>query len=45
MHAVVRIDEVEKQGLSRISEPTGREGNVTAFPVPLYRPGPGTKPT
>jgi len=44
MHAVVRIDEVEKQGQSRISEPTGgREGNVAAFPVPLYRPGPGGK--
>lgn len=41
MHAVVRIDEVEKQGQSRISEPTGREGNVAAFPVPMYRPGPG----
>lgn len=41
MHAVVRIDEVEKQGPSRISEPTGREGNVAAFPVPMYRPGPG----
>jgi hypothetical protein len=43
MHAVVRIDEVEKQGQSRISEPSGREGNVAAFPVPLYRPKPGGK--
>jgi hypothetical protein len=43
MHAVVRIDEVEKQGQSRISEPASHEGNVMAFPVPIYRPGPGGK--
>lgn len=41
MHAVVRIDEVEKQGQSRISEASGRDGNVAAFPVPVYRPGSG----
>lgn len=31
MHAVVRIDEVEKQGPARISE-AGGTGNVTPFP-------------
>lgn len=37
MHAVLRIDEVEKQGPSRISEvPKG--GNVTTFPLPLFKP-------
>ena len=43
MHSVVRIDEVEKQGQSRITEPTGKEGNVAAFPVSLYRPGPDSR--
>jgi len=36
MHAVVRIDEVEKQGVAKISEPGA---NVTLFPTPLYTPG------
>ncbi len=40
MHAVVRVDEVEKQGPSRITEaPKG--ANVAAFPVPYFRPGRG----
>ena len=33
MHAVVRIDEVEKQGMARISG-AGQPGNVTPFPKP-----------
>ena len=33
MHAVMRIDEVEKQGVPRISE-AGNVGNVTQFPAP-----------
>lgn len=37
MHAVVRIDEVEKQGSARITE--GGEGNVTPFPGGYYGPG------
>lgn len=36
MHAVIRIDEVEKQGVSKISNV---EGNVTQFPMPMYSPG------
>jgi hypothetical protein len=39
MHAVLRIDEVERAGPSRISEAPAKAGNVTPFPVPL--PGPG----
>ena len=37
MHAVIRIDEVEKEGTGRISKPSG-DGNVTAFPTPIYAP-------
>ncbi|MCE5245795.1 MAG: DUF1820 family protein [Candidatus Polarisedimenticolia bacterium] len=35
MHAVVRIDEVDKQGTSRITEVAGKGGNVAPFPLPL----------
>ena len=36
MHSIIRIDEVEKQGTSKI---TKAEGNVTQFPsVPIYTP-------
>lgn len=37
MHAVIRIDEVEKQGVSKISSVDSN--NVTAFPMPVYTPG------
>lgn len=37
MHSVLRIDEVEKQGVSKISQAEG--GNVTQFPMPMYAPG------
>ena len=39
MHAVVRIDEVEKQGVPRITEPGEGQANVSSFPVPIYSPG------
>ena len=42
MHAIVRIDEVEKQGPSKISSIDG--ANVSQFPMPVYTPGgPGGK--
>ena len=41
LHAVLRVDEVEKQGVSKISAVEG--GNVTQFPMPMYAPG-GDKP-
>jgi len=43
LHAVIRIDEVRKQGVSKISALEG--GNVAAFPVPLFPAGgdPGVK--
>lgn len=37
MHSVVRIDEVEKQGPSRISE--AGKGSVTPFPMPVFKAG------
>jgi hypothetical protein len=40
MHSVIRIDEVEKQGQSRITE-AARGENVSAFPVPYFRSGGG----
>jgi hypothetical protein len=36
MHSILRIDEVEKQGASKITNADG--GNVTQFPVPMYTP-------
>jgi len=36
LHSIIRIDEVEKQGASKISK---LEGNVTQFPMPIYTPG------
>jgi hypothetical protein len=37
MHTIIRIDEVKKQGASKISKLEG--GNVAQFPVPVYTPG------
>jgi len=37
MHSIIRIDEVEKEGASKISKLEG--GNVAQFPVPVYTPG------
>ena len=36
LHSVLRIDEVEKQGISKVIDAEG--GNVTQFPVPMYTP-------
>lgn len=38
MHAVLRIDQVEKQGMARIQ---AAEGKVTSFPSPVYTPKAG----
>ena len=44
LHAIVRIDEVEKEGVGRISAPKdGESGNVRAFPTIL--PSGGDAPT
>jgi hypothetical protein len=42
MHSVLRIDEVRKQGVSKVSPFEG--GNVAQFPMPVYPAGdPGQK--
>lgn len=38
MHAVIRIDEVERQGVSRISEQREGGEKVAPFPMPIYTP-------
>lgn len=38
MHAIVRIDEVEKEGKVKISD--AKSGTVAPFPVPSYTPHP-----
>lgn len=39
MHAIIRIDEVEKQGVGKISSLDS--SNVAQFPMPVYTPGKG----
>jgi hypothetical protein len=36
MHAIIRIDEVEKEGVAKVTE---AGSNVTAFPMPFPPPG------
>jgi hypothetical protein len=36
MHSIVRIDQVEKQGISKVTSAEG--GNVAQFPMPMYTP-------
>jgi hypothetical protein len=43
LHAVVRIDEVEKEGANKIVPAGDNASNVTPFPVPMYTPGGDTK--
>ena len=33
MHSVIRIDEVDKEGASKVSDTKPAEGNVAAFPL------------
>lgn len=37
MHAIIRIDEVDKTGVSKVTAASG--DNVSTFPVPVYTPG------
>jgi hypothetical protein len=42
LHSVIRIDEVRKSGVSKVSSVEG--SNVTQFPFPVYTPGdPGSR--
>lgn len=38
MHAILRIDEVEKKGIARITETKEKGSNITVFPSPIYTP-------
>lgn len=38
IHSVIRIDEVEREGVAKISESTGGS-NIAQFPLPAFRPG------
>ncbi len=38
LHCIIRIDEVEKEGIAKI---TDADGKVTPFPVPFFSGGPG----
>ena len=40
LHSILRIDEVKKQGVSKITAVEG--SNVAQFPVPIYPPGGGS---
>ena len=42
LHSVLRIDEVKKQGVSKITSLEG--GNVTQFPVPMHPSSFGSAP-
>ena len=42
LHSVLRIDEVKKQGVSKITSLEG--GNVTQFPVSMYSSAPADIP-
>jgi hypothetical protein len=35
MHSILRIDEVEKEGISKISN-ASKDSNVSQFPAPVY---------
>jgi hypothetical protein len=39
MHAVIRIDEVAKEGTAKVHPASGTGTNVTPFPIPMYTPG------
>ncbi|MEW6336290.1 MAG: DUF1820 family protein [Acidobacteriota bacterium] len=39
LHAVVRIDEVDKEGASRISAGGGETGQLRVLPLPIPPPG------
>jgi hypothetical protein len=36
MHMILRIDEVDKEGINKITEVANADNNVAVFPSPLY---------
>ena len=43
MHSILRIDEVKKHGVSKITALDSAGANVTQFPMPIYSTPPGEK--
>ena len=43
LHSILRIDEVKKQGVSKITALEGGTANVSQFPVPMYSAPPPDK--
>jgi hypothetical protein len=43
LHSILRIDEVKKQGVSKITALEGGTANVSQFPMPLYSAPPPDK--
>ena len=43
LHSILRIDEVKKQGVSKITALEGGSANVSQFPMPMYSPPPPDK--
>ena len=43
LHSVLRIDEVKKQGMSKIMALEGGGSNVSQFPLPMYTVPPSDK--
>ncbi len=43
LHSVLRIDEVKKQGMSKIMALEGGGSNVSQFPLPVYTMPPSDK--
>lgn len=39
MHAILRIDEVEKEGISKMTS-IAKDGNISQFPTPIYTKSP-----
>ena len=39
LQAVIRIDEVEKEGKNKITPSVDSKGNITPFPMPMRPPG------
>lgn len=42
MHSIVRIDEVEKKDVAKITPVSGKAHNVSTFPMPIYTPTDGS---
>ena len=43
LHSILRIDEVKKQGVSKITALEGAGANVSQFPMPMYSAPPPDK--